>query len=68
MSIINLKKQFYRFLTYLVIRRLSRKDGDPCLLGIDGERLRDLDRDREYDREQERLPYPLERDLDLDLL
>ena len=68
MSIINLKKQLYRSLTYLVIRRLSRKDGDPCLLGIDGERLRDLDQDREYDREQERLPYPLERDLDLDLL
>ena len=55
-------------LLYLVIRRLSKNDGDPCLLGMEGDRLRVRDQDREYDREYEFLPYPLERDRDLDLL
>ena len=51
-------------MTYLVIRRLSRKDGDPLLLGMESDLdlvlVRDLEADLLY-----RPPYDLERDLDL---
>lgn len=53
---------------YLVILLLSKKLGDPCRRGIEGDRLRELAVDELDDERRllndERLP---ERDLDLDL-
>lgn len=55
---------------YLVIRLLSKKLGEPCLLGIDGERDRAVELELLellLEPELERL-LDLERDLDSDLL
>jgi hypothetical protein len=57
---------------YLVIRRLSRKLGEPCLLGIDGERdlyaLLELDELSESELDLLLLETDLEADLELLLL